>query len=269
MAAVIAGGVGCVLLVVSLFIQRGSWSTVAVGLLALGASLASAAAATASLETSRRSADAAKQAHQLQLFERARAAHTDLTSGPVAAARGRLGAFSRAQRDHETARHAADTTAMTKAAKRRGKLEQAPVLRDDWFTLLWCFQRLRAVDDVLVREPKGLGEAPREFLWRLVGPQLGFLNHEATYTRAGLEELLEEPVDDAESKQDFIWLVEKIPQAQTAAPARPGDASAHAVTATWAPHPEQPEGREPTCHAGAWADTATTSDRPAPEGNGD
>lgn len=237
----------------------GAWGTATVALLALAASLFSAAASTATVQSGRRSADAAvtsaqaattsaasgersadaatssaqsgersaeaaadsaaaaQRAYGQQLYELARATHHDLTTGEVAAARDLLGTIGRRRKAFWPPEvQVDDVEPLGEWLRSRGYAsaeEQLEDTRRAWFTLLWCFQRIRAARQLLERAeaqapPAASDESPRRFLDDLVRNQVRFLNSELSHARAAVEEFFEEPLDDRDSAEAFRELVE-------------------------------------------------------------
>lgn len=187
-----------------------TWSTSILGLFAGGAALISAAAGLASVATARR-------ALGQQLYELARATHQDLTSGDVAAARDRLGTLVRARRRLWSGPPEPNSTwdsEVRKAYDLRGDGEAMDRWRRDWFTLLWCFERVHAALVLLAQTPPELvaagQQSPRDFLADLVRTQVRFLNTDAADIRAALEEHYRDRVDDGESTSAFRELVTEL-----------------------------------------------------------
>lgn len=206
------------------------WTTTVFGLLAVGAALLSGAAAATSAAAGHDSAQAARRAHGQQLYELARSVHADLTTGEVAAARDRLGALARNRQRlwHEGGPPQAVLWGNIQIAL-AGRGEDAAVrigqARQDWFTLLWCFQRVHAAHTLLAQAPSEATDEdqnPLAFLEDLVRRQVQFLNaSEAVHARAALEELLAAPVDDHDSALAFRELAKRLLEQPPARWARP------------------------------------------------
>jgi hypothetical protein len=202
-----------------LFVFGPGWFSAAriAGLLAViafSAAFFSAAAGRRSAAASAASELTARRAYGQQLYELARSVHEDLTTGEVAEARDRLGTLVRARRrlwGNPIEPHHTHDTAIRDAYDPSPDGHRMAQLRRDWFTLLWCFQRVNAALDLLAEAPSevahGRQRDPRNFLADLIRDQVRFLNTDATDVRAALEEYDKRPVDDRESSQAFRDLV--------------------------------------------------------------
>jgi len=175
----------------------------------------SATAGRDSATAGRDSATAAQDAYGQQLYELARSLHADLTTGEVGQARDRLGTVARLHREWSD-----DSTPISTFTRhvelhlppQDGSVEQRMAeVRRDWFTLLWCFQRIRAADELLEHAPvtRTGSEHPHRFLRRLIASQVRFLNKESVHSRAAIRDVVGDP-DDNDSKVAFIWLVETL-----------------------------------------------------------
>lgn len=102
-----------------------------------------------------------------QLFEMARQAHLDLTTGEVAAARDVLGKICFQTTD-------------------RIEREDLDEIRRAWFTVLWCFQRLDATRRRIERSHLITRREPLRYLDELVADQLKFLNEDYDIVRRRL-----------------------------------------------------------------------------------
>lgn len=117
-----------------------------------------------------------------QLFELARQAHIDLTTGEVAQARNVLGGVCFQESEQIPASDVEDA-------------------REAWFTVLWCFQRLAAARRRIVSAGR-TGRAPLIYFDELVGDQLRFMNEDYDVVRPRITRVVPALSDD-DSKKMF------------------------------------------------------------------
>lgn len=120
-----------------------------------------------------------------QLFELARQAHIDLTTGEVGRARDILGGVRFQESDQIPA-------------------DDVEAVRQAWFTVLWCFQRLAAARHRITAAGR-TGGAPLAYFDKLVADQLRFMNEDYDIVRRRI--VLAVPVlSDDDSKKEFPGL---------------------------------------------------------------
>ncbi|MEJ2885214.1 hypothetical protein [Actinomycetospora aeridis] len=161
----------------------------------------------------------ARRAHGQQFYELARAVHADLTTGEVAASRDRLRALVQSRREQASNSTAPDRSqGETLQRSRDSPFDSIGNVRRDWFTLLWCFQRVHAASVLLAAVPSEVIPAaqqrPYDFLATLVRDHVRFFNAEATEIRGALEEWARRPVDDGDSIKAFLSLVVDLLQGE-------------------------------------------------------
>jgi len=215
----------------------------------------SAQAGEDSAAASHSAANTAERAHRQELYELARALHADLTTGAVAEARERLGGLIRDEPARPPGLGDVDPEG-----------NHARMLRADWFVLLWCFERIRAGRRVLaIAEGHDLDQptpgdtgGALELLDDSVRAQLSFLNRDATAIRERLEGLLVEPVEDDESEQAFIALVESVPHVVSPPNSQVSRGQLIAAPATDRAAGEPLVEMRPRPACGRWADPIST-----------
>lgn len=157
--------------------------SVAVGVLATSAAVASAVAAISSCRV-------AHSASRRDLLDLARSLHVDLTTGEVADARNRLGTIA----------HSCKPKAFVK--------KNSNLYRQAWFVELWCFERIRnalLVFDELHKE----GKDAKSSLLKLIAVQTSFINKEAVTVRSELVKAGGALSDD-KSKQALIDVIGEL-----------------------------------------------------------
>ena len=162
--------------------------------------------------------------------------HADLTSGEVAAARGRLSAIARRRRkggdwQYQAARDAERFNRdMNFEEQAAAFAHHYATLTADWFLLLWCLERVRAGRAVLATaegRKTERGASGRRFrravprkgspLWllnELIYPQLRHLDVECSWSRTAIEEGSGRWIDDSDSKEAFVALMGEFRQSQ-------------------------------------------------------
>lgn len=150
------------------------------GLRSADAGRQSAEAADRSANAGRDSAAAAQNTYGQHVYELARSLHADLTTGEVGQARDRLGTVSRLYSewfDDPAPVSFRGHVDLHLPPRDRSVEQRVAEVRRDWFTLLWCFQRIRAADELLEHAPSASAgfDHPHRFLRRLIASQVRFL----------------------------------------------------------------------------------------------
>ena len=123
-------------------------------------------------------------------FELARSPHADLTGGVVAQARDRLG-----------------TMVLGGVGEREGLPDEE--IRQAYFTLLWCFERVRAGRCSLMAGHSRPSAAVR-YLDGLIAWHVGIWSTGLTRVRKGLEQRTRNPIDDQHSRAAFDLLLKDL-----------------------------------------------------------
>jgi len=227
------------------------------GLRSADAGRQSAEAADRSANAGRDSAAAAQNTYGQHVYELARSLHADLTTGEVGQARDRLGTVSRLYSewfDDPAPVSFRGHVDLHLPPRDRSVEQRVAEVRRDWFTLLWCFQRIRAADELLEHAPSASAgfDHPHRFLRRLIASQVRFLNKESVHSRAAIRDVLGDP-DDDDSKDAFVWLVETLAGDTQLPDQLREDWAADPVAWTqWKPRPGEPP--RFINNSGSWAE---------------